>query len=296
MIRNFIKKKGDQFVFSITYPFDVNFTSVEMGVKRNFEDEDFLIYKSLNQKQRKVVFIGDSYAEGYTPDGNVKGWPAVIKTNKNLIGSVIKYKGGTGFSNELPAGSFAHLIYDLDSDNEITDVIVAGGWNDSYANTQSIKQGITEFCNISRQKFPNASIKVGMIGWSPSTDRHSFLNATIAAYKEGCSENNVIYMQDAQNSLHGGDNYFSSDKVHPNQEGENVIAENVSLYIPTEYYGGGITKIDNRTYQITIPYTEMSKLDYGMYVYDLRVKGGNIPTTPLSGKLIIQETVYYTKD
>ena len=58
----------------------------------------------------------------------------------------------------------------------------------------------------------------------------------------------------------------------------------------------GITKINDRTYQITIPYTEMAKLDYGMYVYDLRVKSGNIPTTPLSGKLIIQETVYYTKD
>ena len=107
MIRNFIKKKGDQFAFSITYPFDVNFTSVELGVKNDYTDEDYIIFISLNN---------------------------------------------------------------------------------------------------------------------------------------------------------------------------------------------GITKIDNRTYQITIPYTEMAKLDYGMYVYDVRTKSGQIPITPLSGKLIIQETVYYKKD
>lgn len=67
-------------------------------------------------------------------------------------------------------------------------------------------------------------------------------------------------------------------------------------YITFVSLGNGITKIGDRTYQIVIPYTEMEKLDYGMYVYDFRVKNGNIPTTPLSGKLIIQETVYYKKD
>lgn len=67
-------------------------------------------------------------------------------------------------------------------------------------------------------------------------------------------------------------------------------------YILFVSLNNGISKIDDRTYQIIIPYEEMAKLDYGMYVYDLRVKSGNIPTTPLSGKLIIQETVYYKKD
>lgn len=67
-------------------------------------------------------------------------------------------------------------------------------------------------------------------------------------------------------------------------------------YLIFSSIGHGITKIDERTYQINIPYTEMAKLDYGMYVYDVRTKSGQIPITPLSGKLIIQETVYYKKD
>ena len=67
-------------------------------------------------------------------------------------------------------------------------------------------------------------------------------------------------------------------------------------YIIFVSLGNGITKINDRTYQITIPYTEMAKLDYGVYVYDMRTKENTIPTTPLSGKLIIQETVYYKKD
>lgn len=291
MIKNFIVKRGDQLAFTITFTSATPVTAMEFGVKERYSDNNYTLVESLYKIKRKVVFIGDSYAEGYTPDGNVKGWPAVIKANKNLSGSVIKYKGGTGFSNDLPAGSFAHLISDLDSDNEVTEVIVAGGWNDSYASTQSIKLGITEFCNVSRKKFPNASIKVGMIGWTPSPERHSYLNATIAAYKAGCSENNVTYMQEAQNSLHGGDIYFSSDKVHPNQAGEDEIAKNISLYIPAQY-GGGITKISDNKYQIVVPSDKTAKLNIHNYVYDLRMKIGKVVRTPLSGKLMIKETVF----
>ena len=44
MIKNFLPKKGDQIGFIVTYPMDVDFSSVELGVKNDYTDEDFIIY------------------------------------------------------------------------------------------------------------------------------------------------------------------------------------------------------------------------------------------------------------
>ena len=48
MIKNFMPKKGDQISFIITFTTDVNFDSVEMGVKKEYTDEDFVLLKTLN--------------------------------------------------------------------------------------------------------------------------------------------------------------------------------------------------------------------------------------------------------
>ena len=47
MIKNFMPKKGDQISFIITFTTDVNFDSVEMGVKKEYTDEDFVLLKTL---------------------------------------------------------------------------------------------------------------------------------------------------------------------------------------------------------------------------------------------------------
>lgn len=290
MIRNFISKKGDQISFMITFLDDVSFSTMELGIKKDYCDEDFLIFKSLNRIDRKVVFIGDSYAEGYTPDGRVTGWPNVVVNILDLKNSIINYKGGTGFISGLQNGSFTDLLNQIPSDGGVTDIIVAGGYNDRYGTRKQILDGIKLFCDTARVKFPNANIKIGMIGWSSIERQQQSLKDAIVGYKQGCEENGVTYMERAENSIHN-DLYFSSDNIHPNQTGENIIAENISTYIST-YYGGGITRIDNRHYQIVIPSSETEILDYDMYVYDLRVRNGNVVKTPLSGKIIIRETVF----
>lgn len=59
-----------------------------------------------------------------------------------------------------------------------------------------------------------------------------------------------------------------------------------------KFIGGGITKISNFKYQIVVPSEEMAKLEIKNYVYDLRMKTGNVVKTPLSGKLMIKDTVF----
>ena len=64
------------------------------------------------------------------------------------------------------------------------------------------------------------------------------------------------------------------------------------VYTIIKYLGNGITKISDIKYQINIPSSDMQKLDAENYVYDLRIKVNTEIKTPLSGKLMIKETVF----
>lgn len=63
-------------------------------------------------------------------------------------------------------------------------------------------------------------------------------------------------------------------------------------YTIIKYIGNGITKLSDTKYQISIPSSDMKKLGIFNYVYDLRIKAGSEVKTPLSGKLMIKDTVF----
>lgn len=62
-----------------------------------------------------------------------------------------------------------------------------------------------------------------------------------------------------------------------------------STYIIYRTLNDGISKLNNTTYQVTIPTTD---LEYTSYIYDLRVMIGSTPYTPLSGRITIKPTVF----
>lgn len=64
------------------------------------------------------------------------------------------------------------------------------------------------------------------------------------------------------------------------------------VYTILKYLGNGITKLSDTKYQIVIPSDEMKNLSIENYVYDLRLKVNSVIKTPLSGKLMIKETVF----
>ena len=63
-------------------------------------------------------------------------------------------------------------------------------------------------------------------------------------------------------------------------------------YTIIKFLGNGITKLSDKKYQIVVPSEDMAKLEIKNYVYDLRTKVGSVVRTPLSGKLMIKETVF----
>lgn len=56
--------------------------------------------------------------------------------------------------------------------------------------------------------------------------------------------------------------------------------------------GNGILRIDSQNYQVLVSSDEMEKLDIFSYIYDIRYRSGNAIKTPLSGKIIIKESVF----
>ena len=58
----------------------------------------------------------------------------------------------------------------------------------------------------------------------------------------------------------------------------------------------GITKIDTGKYKIDFSYTDIIGLEAGMYVYDLRYTIGDTPAIPLSGYVIVNDSVFNNQE
>lgn len=56
--------------------------------------------------------------------------------------------------------------------------------------------------------------------------------------------------------------------------------------------GNGITKIDTQHYQVSFSSSDTAGLEAGMYVFDLRYTIGSTPKTPLSGYLVLLDSVF----
>ena len=180
-----------------------------------------------------VLIIGDSYAEGYTPDGNVKGFPTLMGEYAGWTEDVDfwkQYAGGAGFVSVGSLGkNFKNLI--TDAFNRMTDVqrlsikkiLIAGGWNDAVSSTASITTAIKGTVDRAKQLFKNAEIYIAMIGWSGNYDkREQIVKNVIPAYTR-CGKYGAKYITNSEYIMHnyGG---FSSDNNHPNGENQDLLA------------------------------------------------------------------------
>lgn len=60
--------------------------------------------------------------------------------------------------------------------------------------------------------------------------------------------------------------------------------------------GNGITKIDIGKYKVDFSYTDIIGIEAGMYVFDLRYTIGDTPAIPLSGYVIVQDSVFNNQE
>ena len=180
-----------------------------------------------------VLIIGDSYAEGYVPEGHIKGFPTLMGEYAGWSEDVNFWKqteGGSGFVNVGVAGkTFMGLI--TDAYNRMTKVqrlsikkiLIAGGWNDAPASVSTILTGIKSTIEKTKELFINADIYVAMIGWSRDYDkREQIVKNVLPAYTR-CGKYGAKYITNSEYIMHnyGG---FASDGNHPNTENQDFLA------------------------------------------------------------------------
>lgn len=180
---------------------------------------------SLDSKVKKiknVVCIGDSYLEGYTPDGTITGWGDRLAS---LSGWTVHkyYKGGAGFTNTVDNINFTSLLNSAKNGvpdaNKIDLVIVAGGYNEGSG---IVHNNVKNWVDTARNYFPNAIIAVGYIAVHGTRSVYS-VNAAVAAYTQEI--NGCIPLGDLSGALINDLTLnVSSDGIHPNGTGQGMIA------------------------------------------------------------------------
>lgn len=173
-------------------------------------------------KIRNVVCIGDSYLEGYTPDGTIAGWGDRLAS---LSGWTVHkyYKGGAGFTNTVDNINFTSLLNTAKNGvpdaNKIDLVIVAGGYNEG---TGIVRNNVKNWVDTARNYFPNAIIAVGYIAVHGTRSVYS-VNNSVAAYTQEIS--GCMSLGDLSGALITDLTLnVSSDGIHPNGTGQSLIA------------------------------------------------------------------------
>lgn len=172
---------------------------------------------------RKFVFVGDSYSQGYTPDGSVTSWSTLLVNKLGLTNGQYKivHEGGAGFTST--GHLWSSLINNQTADNDVTDVVIAGGYNDRSASNAAIRTGIHDTKLAIQSKYPNAKIYVAFIGGCTTID-HSDMVVREYGYSRGCVEENITYLPNLLYILYNA-NFFSSDGIHPNADGQSYLAD-----------------------------------------------------------------------
>ena len=248
---------------------------------------------------RYVVAISDSYGvHGSSP------WTTIFPTYARNIGTYRYFaEGSAGFNREGHAGhTFKTLLQaNIDSlePSAVTDIIVAGGANDALAvAVPGLPDAIDDFCDYVHSTFPNAKICISFIGHTFAQNYAELADekTAFAAYSERAGANGAAFWRNAKWIMHDPHN-VESDRVHPNTQGMQLIAEALASY----YNDGGFEYVRKYNINITGPYNietpgsapamfyTIQNDQLSIHTNQFRVSMVNIPAAP-------SETVWLTSE
>lgn len=187
-----------------------------------------------NFKNRKFLFVGDSYAVGYQGSGvdNIEGYFTKV-VNKLGLNAQIVCANGYGFmgidNNLLWKDLLSNT--DIPNKNTFTDVIVCGGMNDRNVDSNFVSY-MQEFFSYVQTNFPNAEIHVGCVGRYNISSEENLNNMHRVArlYKYITIQSGHKYINNSELILHNM-SWFISDNIHPNTVGEQQLAYGIEQYI-----------------------------------------------------------------
>lgn len=175
------------------------------------------------ERKKRIVLIGDSYSEGYTPSGNVTSWSDMLVSSIKDIDFINLRLGGSGFLNGT---TFLQQLQNatISSHDTIDEIYVVGGYNDIYYTVGAIESSIKSFSDYVAINYVNAKVYVGFCGnYVKDSSNVAKLGSVYYAYKNSCLySSNLNYIENLQYALLNN-SYFSSDGIHPGLSGQKVL-------------------------------------------------------------------------
>lgn len=211
-----------------------------------------------------IITIGDSYGEGYTPDGMVKPWCDILHEQYFSDASfyVNKSKGGSGFGanthfSELLSQAIATLTDK--QKKQVKYVVVAGGWNDQFIASSTVNSGIKDTIALMSQ-LPNATLYIGwiatpIIGFTTVAEQKSY-NEIKTLYETYWGK--YKFLSGADSALRWS-SVLASDNIHPNAIGQGSIAD--MIYKAIDGYASW-----NRSGEFALDGVDCTLNDYKMNV------------------------------
>lgn len=209
---------------------------------------------------KKIVIFSDSYGM-VNPSGY--NWPDYIGSfipNSTIYNQSIS---GAGFIVENPTLRFSYILnnYNISNPSQITDFILAAGYNDALiiqSNPQeiiSLRNAISDFAIAVKQKFINAKLWIGYLPWETELNLITKKNADgLISTRNGYNylfNNRMNYIPNIEYTLHD-DSLLDNSGYHPNISGSQHIANNIAQAIngmtPTVYYYDTIPVTSNFSY------------------------------------------------
>ena len=221
----------------------------------------------IETNEKKILFIGDSYCEGYSHDGNNNGWAWLAgqylgltgtkesSSNYNNSGTVDAsssdsyermYRGGAKFYNATAGTGYTFIELLNEAHNqrfpnyEFTDIICCGGYNDRQNTKVQILSAIEAFVNQAKTYYPDANIYIGHIGFNK---KGSSSDTTVAPtdwlqYRKHmkevsipayreCTKYGAIYLNNVEYALNES-HMTNLDGYHPSEQGNKAIARAVA--------------------------------------------------------------------
>ena len=180
----------------------------------------------------KVLYIGDSYCRGGAMRGDGKehpddAWAALSALKFDVGDYALACRGGSGIVQGV---TFQELISEYLAENDDAEairwIIILGGANDRAHGYDEIMIGGEALINYIKDNFPNAKIALGMVGWHESNETIQQQLSTVVspAYRDLADYTEIYYIDNAESTLFEKEGVFESDGLHPNDQGQNLLA------------------------------------------------------------------------
>lgn len=207
-------------------------TEIPIAVEEAVESPAFIEGVGQTVRKRRIVILGDSYAAGWTPDGNVNGFPNIVKNMLRLQNNdcFIFTRGGVRFG--IAEGSeyafdslFADSLSSIVNKYSITDIVFAGGYNE-FATDNEIKAGIARCKSIIAANFSNPSLRIYLFAIGYHCSNVSRRNFLYMAYENCYAKSGWAYTKLTPSICYA--DWWASDGYHPNQTGQDAIGNNIA--------------------------------------------------------------------